>query len=112
MGKARAIAIGIIMPTVVALGLFITVGTAPLAQTLSAVFENVFVLAAIAMLSFVVTLIGFAVILTTDNEYVAAIATVIVYISVVVLLTSLPTLIDAMSRYIGQALSNFTKVFG
>lgn len=112
MGKARAIAIGIIMPTAVALGLFITVGTAPLAQTLSAVFENVFVLAAIAMLSFVVTLIGFAVILTTDNEYVAAIATVIVYISVVVLLTSLPTLIDAMSRYIGQALSNFTKVFG
>ena len=112
MGKARAIAIGIIMPTVVALGLFITVGTAPLAQTLSAVFENVFVLAAIAMLSFVVALIGFAVILTTDNEYVAAIATVIVYISVVVLLTSLPTLIDAMSRYIGQALSNFTKVFG
>jgi hypothetical protein len=112
VGKARAIAIGIIMPTAVALGLFITVGTAPLAQTLSAVFENVFVLAAIAMLSFVVTLIGFAVILTTDNEYVAAIATVIVYISVVVLLTSLPTLIDAMSRYIGQALSNFTKVFG
>jgi hypothetical protein len=109
--KARAVTIGIIIPTAVVLGLLITLGTSPLAQALRAVLENMFVLVAIATLSFVATLIGIAVILTTDNEYVVAIATAIVCLAAIILLTLLPTFIDAMSRYLGQALSNFTRIF-
>lgn len=111
MRKAKAIAIAILMTTLTAALLFIVIGPAPFGEAFKAILENIFILATIAVTSFIVTLVGFAMILSTDNEYIAAIATIVVYISIVVLVTSLPLLFDAVGKYLGQAFSNFTKIF-
>uniref|UniRef100_A0A7C4BCY5 Uncharacterized protein n=1 Tax=Ignisphaera aggregans TaxID=334771 RepID=A0A7C4BCY5_9CREN len=112
MRKVKAIAIAILTTTLTAVLLFIVIGPAPFGEAFKAILENIFLLAAIAVTSFIVTLVGFVTILSTDNEYIAAIATIVVYISIVVLITVLPTLFDAVARYLGQAFSNFTKIFG
>uniref|UniRef100_A0A7J2U6B5 Uncharacterized protein n=1 Tax=Ignisphaera aggregans TaxID=334771 RepID=A0A7J2U6B5_9CREN len=110
--KVKAIIMAILITTLTSLVLFIVIGPAPFNEIFRTIFGNIFTLAAIAIFSFVVMLIGFVTILTTDNEYIAAIATILVYISIVVLITILPMLFDAMGKYFGQALSNFTKIFG
>ncbi|MEL9940828.1 MAG: hypothetical protein QW348_00310 [Ignisphaera sp.] len=106
MPKYRLAITSIAIAIAVAVILYIFVGPATLVAD---VLQNTVALVVITVFSLIILLIGTTVVLTTESEFIAAVAAIAMFLSSIVLATALPMLINRASNYFNDLLSNITK---